>query len=343
MIKLPILYALIVLFWACQKQVPSSQITDPVAERMLVYQRDNGGWPHPNGDPIDYEIELSPAEKEKIESEKHFEDTTIDDDATTREIRYLVEAYSNTKNHHYLHAAKKGILYLINAQNSAGGWGQFFPDTSSYRKHITFNDNSMIHVLEVLKKVSEGKESYEVLQKEFSYPARLAVEKGIQCILKCQYKQGNTLTVWCAQHDRNTLQPASARTFELASLSGSESVQILKFLMELETPSEDIKKSIQSGVAWFEKVKILDREVETLYDENGKAIDRRLKFSPGKILWGRFYDLQTNQPFVVGRDGIKKEKLEEIELERRLGYSYFGTYAEKLLKTDYPAWRQKWL
>ena len=41
-------------------------------------------------------------------------------------------------------------------------------------------------------------------------------------------------TVWCAQHDETTLRPAGARTYEHASLSGYESVGIVRFLMGIE-------------------------------------------------------------------------------------------------------------
>ncbi len=34
------------------------------------------------------------------------------------------------------------------------------------------------------------------------------------------------LTVWCAQHDEKTLQPAKARAVELPSLSGLESTYV---------------------------------------------------------------------------------------------------------------------
>jgi hypothetical protein len=44
----------------------------------------------------------------------------------------------------------------------------------------------------------------------------------------------------------------------------------------------------------------------------------------------------------VGRDGVKKATLAEIENERRAGYAYAGTWAAKLLAKEYPKWQQKW-
>lgn len=63
--------------------------------------------------------------------------------------------------------------------------------------------------------------------------------------------------------------------------------------------------------------------------------------SRGRRRFGaRFYDLDTQQPFYVGRDGIKRTQLKDIEYERRVGYSYLGNYAEGLLEKEYPRWKQ---
>jgi len=64
-----------------------------------------------------------------------------------------------------------------------------------------------------------------------------AVLKGIECILKCQIVVDGKKQAWCAQHDEKNFAPADARTYEKASLSGSESVGIVDFLMQIENPS----------------------------------------------------------------------------------------------------------
>ena len=44
---------------------------DSVAERMLLYQRSNGGWPQPGGNAIDYSKTLSETLKTTLKSEKN--------------------------------------------------------------------------------------------------------------------------------------------------------------------------------------------------------------------------------------------------------------------------------
>jgi PelA/Pel-15E family pectate lyase len=316
---------------------------DSVAERMLLYQRNNGGWPQPGGDPINYDKSLSETLINKLLKEKDKLDATIDDAATTKEIKTLVTAYKKTQNKAYLIAAEKGIDYLLKAQNKAGGWGQFYPDTSGYHKHITYNDNAMINVMWIMKYTIEGKNDFDVVNKTLIPQAKIAMEKGIVCILKTQYKQNGKLTAWCAQHDRVTLMPAKARAFELPSLSGSESVGILEFLMKIENPSPEIKNAVNAGVAWLEAVKLQGIATKVVTDASlPRGKDIIVVEDPASTLWARFYDLDTNKPFFCGRDGIKKNTLAEIENERRAGYGWYGKWPASLLAETYPKWIRKW-
>ncbi len=318
-------------------------VKDSVAERIVLYQRSNGGWPQPGGNAINYTIPLSESLKNILKSEKNKLDACIDDQATTLEIKTLVTIFKKTNNPEYKKSAENGIKYLLSAQNLAGGWGQFYPDTSSYRKHITYNDNAMINVLWVLKYTAEGLNDFEVVDKSLIPEAKNAMIKGIDCILKTQYVQSGKLTAWCAQHDRISLKPANARAFELASISGSESVGICYFLMGIENPTPAIKNAINSAISWLENVKISGIKVQDISDSNqSSGKDRIIVADPNSVIWARFYDLQSNKPFFTGRDSMPKSTLAQIENERRIGYAYYGTWPKKLLATDYPLWLAKW-
>ena len=315
---------------------------DSVAERMLIYQRNNGGFPQPHGDAIDYQKTLSKSLISTLLAEKDFLDATIDDKATTREINGLIEAFQKTKNPAYLKAAENGIRYLLRAQNNAGGWGQFYPDSSGYHKHITYNDNAMIDVMYIMKNTAEATNGFEAVDKTFIPIAKKAVAKGIDCILKTQVIQNGKLTAWCAQHDHNTLRPAKARMFELPSISGNESVGIIRFLMTIEKPFDEIKTSIKAAVSWLESVKIVGLRIENIKDvSQPKGKDRIVVLDPNSTIWARFYELETNKPFFAGRNSMVKYSLAEIENERRVGYAYYGTWPATLLAKDYPEWLKR--
>ncbi|MBX2918942.1 MAG: pectate lyase [Ferruginibacter sp.] len=320
--------------------------TDPIAENMLLYQRSNGGWPkHFQGDKkVDYNRVLTDAEKvELISGYAEGKDATIDNGATTKEIRYLAKAYTATKNENYLRAANRGVEYLLKAQYANGGWPQFYPDFSSYRSQVTYNDNAMINALEVLYDVVHKKNGLDVINGINVNRCIDAIDRGIQCILKTQLKQNGKLTAWCAQYNAKTLQPEMARKFELVSLSGMETVGIVKFLMKIDKPSPAIIKSITAAMEWFEKVKITGYkfvEVAAPNEKSGK--DNVLVPDSNSVIWARFYDIDTNEPFFTGRDSERHKTIAEVENERRIGYAWYGTWPAKLIEKDYPRWKLKW-
>lgn len=323
-----------------------SPVKDPVAENMLLYQRANGGWPkHFQGNnKVDYNKQLTEAELRELKAgyEKGI-DATIDNEATTKEIRYLVKQYKATANLRYLRAAEQGVLYLLTAQYANGGWPQYYPDFSLYRGEITYNDNAMVNVLNVLMDVAQKKNDMDVIDTLYTRRCELAVQRGIDCILKTQIKQNGVLTAWCAQYDANTMKPAKARMFELPSLSGMESVGIVRFLMRVDNPGKDIIASVNGAIGWFDKVKIVGFKMVDIAAPNepgGK--DRVIVADPSSTIWARFYDLDTNEPFFSGRDSQRKKTLAEVENERRIGYAWYGTWPAKLIDREYPQWKTKW-
>ncbi len=323
--------------------VAATHAQDTVADNMLLYQRSYGGWPkHIGNEKIDYKKQLSPAEKAGLIDDASLNDGTIDNDATNKEIRYLLKAYKKVHNPMYLSAAEKGIQYLLKAQYANGGWPQFYPDTASlYRGEITYNDNAMINTMNVLLDIVKQRNDFELVNPYLIPLANVAIDKGIDCILKTQVKVNGKLTVWCAQHNQYTLEPAKARSYELVSLSGSESVGVVEFLMKIERPSAKIIDAINGAVDWFKSsiIKGFDyKDIPAPGTPKGK--DRGLVKRDSSTLWARFYDIETNKPFFSGRDGIKKNDVREIEYERRTGYGWYGHWPEELINKEYPDWRK---
>ena len=266
---------------------------------------------------------------------------TIDNDATTTPIRFLALMLQATRDKRYRAAFDRGIDYLLAAQYQNGGWPQYFPLRRGYYSHITYNDDAMINVLLVLRDTAAGKPPYDFVDAARRDRAAAAVARGIDCILRTQIKQGGKLTAWCAQHDEKTLEPAWARNFEPPTLSGGESVGIVRFLMEIEEPTPEIIASIEGAVAWFQAVTIHGMRLEEFTGPDGKRDKRVVKGAAARPIWARFYELGTNRPVFTGRDKVIRFALSEIEHERRNGYSYYVTSAQSLLEKEFPRWREK--
>jgi PelA/Pel-15E family pectate lyase len=318
---------------------------DPIAENMLVYQRAVGGWPKAvNEIKVDYDKTLSDAEKKSIRNDSMHIDATIDNNATTREIRYLVKAYKQTKNNAYLLSAEKGIGYYLKAQYANGGWPQYYPDSALYRSQITYNDDAMINVMNVLQDVVESKNDFDVVDPSFIPKAAEAVQRGIECILRTQLIVNGKLTAWCAQYNKKTFAPEMARKFEPPSISGNESVGVTRFLMRVKDPSPQVKNAVIAAINWFELVKIPGytyTNIDAPKEPKGK--DRVILPDAGSTIWARFYEIGTNRPIFSGRNSVIKYDVKEIESERRNGYAWYGTWPEKLLQKEYPEWAKKYL
>lgn len=310
-----------------------------VADIVILYQREAGGWPKNT----DMAVELSSSDIEKLrEAKNDNEDCTIDNGATHTQLRYLARVYQATKLERLQTAFNDGVEFLLKIQYDNGGWPQF-PYKKGYYTHITFNDGAMIGVMNVLKDIADAKQPYAFVADDLSKRCAEAFKKGVQCILDCQIEVDGARTVWCAQHDETTLKPAPARTYEKISLSGAESAGVVEFLMELDKPSPQIKGAIHAAMAWFEAAAIHGTKVVQKPDPNlPKGYDRIVvKDESAPPMWARFYEIGTNRPIFCGRDGVIKYSLAEIEHERRVGYSWYTNNPSKLVNRIYPEWKAK--
>ena len=313
-----------------------------VGDNLLFYQHETGGWPKNMRlqDPLTDNVR-----KKVDEMKKGKRYATIDNKGTTTEIIYLSRLYNATKDERYRDAVLRGFDYLFKAQYANGGWPQFFPLSKGYYTHITYNDDAMVNVLKVMRDAAKGKAPFTFLPDSVKAKAQASLDKGVDCILKTQVVQDGRKTVWCAQYDENTLQPADARAFELASLSGQESDDIVLFLMSLSKPSMEIRQCIEDAVAWFKKSKITGIQIEKYTNGDGKKDIRVVPCAqddaPCDPLWARFYTLDDNRPFFCDRDGVKRYSLDEIGYERRNGYSWYNNDGMDVLKR-YETWRQKY-
>jgi len=306
------------------------------ADSVLLYQSPEGAWPK-NSDLL-----VAPTPGLLAEIEKKGETNTLDNHATTRPMRFLALVAQAGGEEKYRAAVLRGVDYLLAAQYPNGGFPQFYPlRDHGYYSRITYNDGAMIDALELLRDIAAGQEPFVFVDAERRARCADAVARGIDCILKTQIVQEGKPTAWCAQHDEKTLAPAWARKFEPPSLSGDESVDIVRFLMRIENPSPEVVAAVDGAVAWLRSVVIHGQRLERIKGDDGR-VERRLVADPSAPpLWTRFYELGTDRPLYMDRDARPVYSYAEIDYERRSGYDYHGEWASGLLAKEYPAWREK--
>ncbi len=301
-----------------------------VADSIVKYQMPSGGWVK------NQDWGLGPDTVYMQKCMASGIGSTIDNGATYQEMQFLAKMYYYTNLIDYRIAFFKGLDYLLNMQYANGGWPQFYPfrDEGHYSNHITFNDNAMVNVMKFLLSVSQNEEPYDMLwlKEEERRRCKEAYDKGVECILNCQIIVDGQLTVWCQQHDEVTLKPAQARAYELPSFCGAgETTSIVELLLSLPEPSDRVILAIDGAIRWLENHKIEGKIIERYKNADGKPDIRLVDKPNAPALWARYYDLINGEPMFCGRDGIPHKHLEEIDYERRNGYSWFGTQPQKLI------------
>jgi PelA/Pel-15E family pectate lyase len=329
----------------------SSAAARHVADVIVSFQTPSGGWS--KNEPRDGAIRVpgqpyaggnaapvpqKPDDFDKPQDEHWHYVGTIDNDATITEIRFLARVADQlpaAEAAPYKASALKGIFYLLSAQFPNGGWPQVWPLEGGYHDAITYNDDAMVHALQLMLDLAEGDREFAFVPAGVRRRASQSVSSGLDCILATQVRIGGRRTAWGQQHDPLTLQPVGARNFEPPSLSTAESARILTFLMRLPHPSEAVKVAVRDGVAWLKATAIGDHAwIRT--DQGRQLVER-----PGApLLWPRYISLETGKPIFGDRDKSIHDAVGEITPERRDGYAWFSTAPQAAIDA-YAGWQYR--
>ena len=265
---------------------------------------------------------------------------TFDNGATITQLRFLAKIVAASKKQAgdvYRKAFIRGLDYIFAAQFPNGGWPQVWPLQGGYHDCITYNDGAMTGILDLLLNVTEARDEFSFVPKSFQRRANTSLQRGLDCILATQIVSNNHRTAWCQQYDALTLQAASARNYEMPSISSGESAGVILFLMRLQSPDTNIVAAIRSAAAWFESAAIRDKSYRRTDANDG----RHLVDAPGSTpLWSRYYEIGSNRPIFGDRDKSIHDSVEEISRERRDGYAWFTDGPQDAL-IKYAEWIKK--
>lgn len=289
-----------------------------MAEVIVSFQAPNGGW----SKHVDFTLHpRAKGESFYAESADWEWISTIDNDATTEEIRFLSLADKEHRDGRYAVAITRGVDYLLDAQYPNGCFPQVYPLEGSYHDAATFNDNATVNALRLLGDVAAGAYSYATSEQRRR--AGPAVVAGIDCILNAQVTVNGKLTAWGQQHDPLTLAPTSARSYELTSLTALESAEIVDYLVSISDPSDRIVRAVYAATDWLAAVPV-----------HGLSYARyELTKSPNAPpLWGRLYEVGTNRVIMANRDGEKLYDWNKLT-DRRSGYGWYTTKPAETLAT----------
>jgi PelA/Pel-15E family pectate lyase len=272
---------------------------------------------------------------------------TLDNSATWMQIRFLarvtaalLKTHQNAEAAPFRASVQRGVRYLLNAQYPNGGWPQVWPLEGLYHDAITVNDDAMLHAIEILRDVADGAPDYGYLPNSLAQRAGPAAERGIACLLKLQISEHGVKTAWAQQYDALTLEPTSARNYEMPALTSDESVPIVDFLMGLPNPTAAEIAAVRDASAWLKKVEVFGYR----YGSGNFFADRRnpggsklIAVSGAGPIWARYYQIGTDKPIFGDRDKTIHDDVNELSRERRNGYAWFNTEGVATL-AEYETW-----
>lgn len=307
-----------------------------IAEALLSYQNEDGGWPKD----VDWLAIIAREEMDRIMDPDFLKRSTFDNRSTYTQVEYLATVHSITGLERYGNAAGAGLEYILRQQRASGGWRGYDVDA------ITFNDSVMTGIMSVLRDIVRGEEHYAWINEHLRARVSEAYRRGLAATLACQIRVDGVLTGWCQQHSHDTFAPVKARSYELPSIGGLETVDVTRFLMEIREPSPEVISAIEGACSWLERSAIYGMRLDRVkidpvrYDNHTTDVDVVIVPDPeARRLWARYYDLETQKPFFANRDGSIVHSLAEVHHERRTGYGWYGVWGESLLTKQYPAWR----
>jgi PelA/Pel-15E family pectate lyase len=328
--------------WLSTAATTAAKLTadQTLADNMITWQLPHGGF-YKNGVAAYAAPWNGSAARSGWTGANGVELGTIDNNGTVTEIMFLADVFRRSANTKYRDSARKGLDFLLTMQYPTGGFPQVYPERpNSYSNYVTFNDDAMVRVLGMLNLAAQQKAPFAADTFTSAQLAKLApaIGKALDYILKAQIVQASVKTVWCAQHDPTSYAPLGARSYELPSKSGKESVGVIGFLLS-QPQTSAVKAAAQAAIAWYKSdaVKVANTGYVSRPSGNTDDTYNPIQAKAGSTMWYRFYDLNQDKGFFSGRlatdnpPGVgKKYDIMEIEAERRYGYQWGGSYGTSL-------------
>jgi len=105
-----------------------SSESQKVADVIMGFQNPDGGWIKLQPD-VDMTKPITGPGDLNVRVQ-----STIDNDSTFTEMKFLAKMYNATKNEKYKESFDKALDYILNGQYDNGGWPQFLTDPVGYQK-----------------------------------------------------------------------------------------------------------------------------------------------------------------------------------------------------------------
>ena len=280
-------------------------------DALLSFQTPSGGW----GKNTDFLSQSRfPGQGWSLEMDYA---PTFDNGATTGELRLLLNA-SDNRDQAIASSINFALELILMAQMPSGGWPQSNPLRGGYHNWHTYNDGVTTNILHLLMDIQDHPEGFH-LGSQWHDRIENAVMAGLISIVNDQVWLDEKMGAWGQQHDPIDHRITGGRSYELPVLATAETAGIVSVLIRRANAHPGIKPAISGAVAWLQKHRLAGvRWQRPSSTGSGLVVD---KSALG--LWPRFIDPEVQTSVFADRDGIRRESVTELSVERQQGYGWY--------------------
>ena len=185
--------------------------------------------------------------------------------------------------------------FFFSMQKPNGGFPMSYPLQPTYERFTKINQNSMVNVLRLLRSVKKEKR-FNWVEESIRSEASRRYLLGTRFLIDSQVRSQGELTGWAQQYDEYT--PARARTFEVPAVASSETLGVVRYLLELypNGSAQELKDAVKSALKWLRSSVIYGVK----FQKNSKGIVE-CSLDPESAYFSRYYDLNDGLPFFAFR------------------------------------------
>jgi PelA/Pel-15E family pectate lyase len=280
-------------------------------------------------------------------------------------LKLIVDKYLKTKDSDLLTSIDKTIDYIIaiSEKNENGGVPLYFPelDNDEWKYNISMKNGNYINYLRTIEIILNSDDLINSLKLNLNLrntdikieKLKKAYKKTLNLLLKLQINVNDVKTIWSQYYDKDTLSPVSGNSNEPIGLCSLESAQILLYLMDFESPTNNIKNAIISGCDWFKNNKITGwiqvfekksydpSEQDVMTEQQTMLISYDYTPFPNKMtMHSRYYDFEKMKPiFQENNEIFTLKTFNNMSVEYRNSEFHIGMWGHYLLET-YEEWKK---
>lgn len=304
----------------------------PIADNLLLMQRNNGGWPAY----LNPFLVLSSDERLQYLKDQNAKDASFRHHNIFPQVFYLSHVYLQTGDVRYRNAARKAIRLILASQVYNGGWTLQASASVGDEQGLVIDTGATLDALSFLRKVAAGEMPYGYISFDMRRQAAEAVRKGDQLLLRLQQAHNSRLSVWASAYSLDSSLPVAAEDELIAALNVPLSVRLAQYFMAVKRPPAELVRSINGAVSWLQNNSLhswLQRQQQSARGpSNPLTLPKSEEYLADTPIWAQRYNITDSSP-------LRASFSSSVRTSWFAQPQATGVWPQTLLQSEYPQWR----